>query len=94
MYELGLGISHLKFSGPNFVVWVAMKFKFGNWPKFRVKSTMCYFGLAHFQAALLRIGWNCKNFFKKKSKTLKNKKCEKIKNKNIKTKKRKTKKIK
>jgi hypothetical protein len=47
-----------------------MEFKYGNWPKFQTKSTMYYFGLAHFGAAPLRIGWNCKNF-KKKLKTLK-----------------------
>jgi hypothetical protein len=58
MYELGLGIVHLEFRGPNSAVWVATEFEFGNWPKFRAKSTMCYFGLAHFRAALLRIGWN------------------------------------
>jgi hypothetical protein len=55
MYELGLGIAHLEFRGPNSAVWVAMEFEFGNWPKFRAKSTMCYSGLAYFRAALLRI---------------------------------------
>jgi hypothetical protein len=33
MYELGLGIAHLKFRGPNSAVWVAIEFEFGNWPK-------------------------------------------------------------
>jgi hypothetical protein len=69
MYELGFGISHLEFRGPNFVVWVAMEFEFGNRPKFQAKSTVCYFGLAHFQTVPLRIGWNCKNF---KIKNIKN----------------------
>jgi hypothetical protein len=53
MYELGLGIAYLEFRAPNFAIWVAMKFKFGNWSKFQAKSTMCYFGLAHFRAAPL-----------------------------------------
>jgi hypothetical protein len=55
MYELGLGVAHLEFRGLNFAVWLAMEFEFGNWPKFsaKSKSTMCYFGLAHFRAALL-----------------------------------------
>jgi hypothetical protein len=69
MYELGLGIAHLEFRGPNSAVWMALEFECGNWPKFRAKSTMCYFGLAYFQAAPLRIGRNCKNL--KKSKTIK-----------------------
>jgi hypothetical protein len=70
MYELGLGIAHLKFGSPNSAVWVVMEFKFGIWPKFQAKSTMCYFGLAHFRAARLQIGWNCKKF--KKIKKFKN----------------------
>jgi hypothetical protein len=48
MYELWLGIAHLKFRGPNSAVWMAMEFECGNWPKFRAKSTMCYFGLPYF----------------------------------------------
>jgi hypothetical protein len=81
MYELGLGIAHLEFKGPNSTVWMAIEFECGNWPKFRAKSTMCYFDLAYFQAAPLRIGWNCKkikkyiNFFNK----IKNVKIQKIK---------------
>jgi hypothetical protein len=73
MYELGLRIAHLEFRGPNSTVWMAMEFECGNWPKFRAKSTMCYFGHAYFRAAPLRIGWNCKNLKKyiKNSKTLK-----------------------
>jgi hypothetical protein len=71
MYELGFGIAHLEFRGPNFAVWVTIEFEFENWPKFRAKSTMCYFGLAHFRAAPLRIGWNCKNFKKIKCKNTK-----------------------
>jgi hypothetical protein len=40
--------------------------------KFRAKSIMCYFGLAYFRAAPLRIGWNCENLKNiKYSKTLK-----------------------
>jgi hypothetical protein len=38
MYELRLGIAHLKFRGLNFAVWVAMEFEFGNWLKFQAKS--------------------------------------------------------
>jgi hypothetical protein len=76
MYELELGIAYLAFRVPNSVVWEVMEFEFRNWPKFQAKSAMCYFDLAHFRAAPLRIGWNCKNFKKKlkkskKSKTLK-----------------------
>jgi hypothetical protein len=63
MYELGLGIAHLEFRGPNSTVWVPMS-EFGNCLKFRAKSTMCYFSLACFRAAPLRIGLNCKNFEK------------------------------
>jgi hypothetical protein len=86
MYELELGIAHLEFRGPNSAAWVAMEFEFGNCPKFQAKSTMCYFGLAHFRDAPLQIGWNCK-----KSKTLKIEKCEKFKkNKKFKIVKRKT----
>jgi hypothetical protein len=81
MYELRLGIAHLEFRGPNSAVWMAMEFECGNWLKFRAKSTMCYFGLAYFRAAPLRIGRNCKKI-KKKFKNFKNfnkiKKCEKI----------------
>jgi hypothetical protein len=82
MYELGLGIAHLEFRGPNSAVWMAMEFECGNWPKFRAKFTMCYFGHAYFRAAPLRIGQNCKNLKKyKKLKNFKNfnktKKCEK-----------------
>jgi hypothetical protein len=53
MYELGLGIANLEFGGPNSAVWMVMEFKFGNWPKFQAKSTMCYFGLLNFRAAPL-----------------------------------------
>jgi hypothetical protein len=70
MYELVLGIAHLEFGGLNSAVWVVMEFKFENWLKFRAKSTMCYFGLAHFRAAPLRIGWNCKNLKKSKNQKL------------------------
>jgi hypothetical protein len=84
MYELGLGIAHLEFRGLNFAVWMAMEFECGNWLKFQAKSTMCYFGLAYFRAAPLRIGRNCKNL-KNKLKNFKNfnkiKKCEKFKKK-------------
>jgi hypothetical protein len=73
MYELGLEIVHLKFRGPNSAVWMAMEFECGNWPKFRAKSTMCYFGFAYFRVSPLRIGRNCKNLKKiKKSKNFKN----------------------
>jgi hypothetical protein len=78
IYELGLGIAYLEFRVLNFAVWVVMEFEFENWPKFRAKSTICYFGLAHFRAASLRIGWNCKNFKKSKnSKKAKKKKSKK-----------------
>jgi hypothetical protein len=91
MYELGLGIAHLKFRGPNSVVWMAMKFECGNRQKFRAKSTMCYFGLAYFRAASLQIGRNCKNLQNiKKSKTFKTL----IKSKNVKNSKNKKRKIK
>jgi hypothetical protein len=53
MYQLGLGIAHLEFRGLNYAVWVAMEFECENWPKFRAKSTMCYFGIAYFRAVLL-----------------------------------------
>jgi hypothetical protein len=66
MYELGLGIAHLEFRGSNSAVWMAMEFECENWLKFRAKSTMCYFGLAYFRAAPLRIGQNCKNIKKYK----------------------------
>jgi hypothetical protein len=88
MQELGLGIAHLEFRGPNSTVWVAMS-EFGNCLKFWAKSTMCYFSLACFRAAPLWIGWNCKNFEKikiyKKFKNLKNlkKKSEKFRKKII-----------
>jgi hypothetical protein len=78
MYELGLGIAYLEFRGPNSTVWMAIEFECGNWLKFRAKSVMCYFGLAYFRAAPLRIGRNCNNI--KNSKTvIKSKKCEKFK---------------
>jgi hypothetical protein len=73
MYELGLGIVYLEFRGMNSAVWMAMEFERGNWPKFRAKSTMCYFGLAYFRAAPLRIGRNCKNLEEIKN-------CQKFKN--------------
>jgi aminopeptidase N len=87
MYELGLEMANLEFEGPNSAVWMVMEFKFGNWPKFRAKSTMCYFGLLHFRAALSKLAGivkTSKNKIKmkniKKSKTFNNKKYEKFKN--------------
>jgi hypothetical protein len=101
MYELGLGIAHLEFRGPNSDVWMAMEFECGNWPKFRAKSTMCYIGHAYFRAAPLRIGRNYKNLknikkiknFKKLIKP-KNMKISKKNKKNIKIKKFKNRKLK
>jgi hypothetical protein len=75
MYELGLGIAHLEYRSLNSAVWMAMEFEYGNWPKFRAKSTMCYFGLAYFRDSPLRIGRNCKNLkIYKKFKNYKNQK--------------------
>jgi hypothetical protein len=61
MYELELEIAYLEFRGLNSAVWMVMEFECGNWPKLQAKSIMCYFGLAYFRAAPLRIGRNCKN---------------------------------
>jgi hypothetical protein len=47
MYELKLEIAHLKFRDSNSALCVVMEFELGNLPKFRAKSTMCYFGLAY-----------------------------------------------
>jgi hypothetical protein len=71
-HEVRLGIAYLEFRGPNSAVWMVLEFECGNWPKFRAKSIMCYFGIAYFRVAPLRIGQNCKNF--KKEKNVKNSK--------------------